>query len=313
MLKSAKIVQMARAVILGATVGVVATPAVAQMTPTDVYKVVDGINHSLERLHAANLSDAKVSVPDNIRQRRPRHVLQKAREVFEKTQLLRRINGLPTNAVPTLEVREVRPADVMKMVRRVQNEVEELEPVFGLAADAKTADGDGAEKKTPTDVYRHLSRASKRLDGLGIPAMVPNDVYRVAKGLYGDIAAICSQIDINTVSIATVNRQLAPKDVYNAGYKALARLRDHTRSADAMSVPGGITLPNKPTGKITPSHVLSLLNTMLADVGAIKAKLGVTSPTNFPAGIAGKTPREVFAVVDANRKMVEALEDRSAG
>jgi hypothetical protein len=143
--------------------------------------------------------------------------------------------------------------------------------------------------------------------------MVPNDVYRVAKGLYGDIAAICSKIDIDTVSIATVNRSMVPKDVYDAGYQVLARLRGHTRTTEAMSVPGGITLPDRPRGKITPAHVLDILNTTLAEVGAIKAELGVTSPTEFPSDIAGKTPKEVFAVIDANRRMVEALEDRSAG
>ena len=158
----------------------------ARITPDDVYRVTGMINGELELLHESNdsMPTVDMNTPDLTR-RRPRHVLQKAREVLLKVQLLRKINGLPESDLPPMPLREVRPADVKKMVDLIKQDIVALRPVFGVTKSPISVPRPSG--KRPTDVYPDLARASARLDGLGIPRIVPNDVYRVALTIIGDL------------------------------------------------------------------------------------------------------------------------------
>ena len=74
------------------------TQTLAQTTPDHVYQVTEGTVRVLDAINKANYStpkDAKIEAEPAL----PRHVLQLARAVWRKTQLLRFINGLPTTAL----------------------------------------------------------------------------------------------------------------------------------------------------------------------------------------------------------------------
>ena len=150
-----------------------------EITPNNVYRVVDAIHADLALFHdASSLTPAVTEAQHSLTPRRPRHVLQKAREVMVKVQLLRKINGLPDTEMPLMPARDIRPSDVLRLVERIHEDLAELRPIFGVGGSPDTIAKPSG--KTPSDVYHSLYHVSAQLDGLGIPRVVPNDVYRVA-------------------------------------------------------------------------------------------------------------------------------------
>lgn len=285
-------------------VGMFVTPSIAaeKITPSHVYQLVDYTYAELASFHGADFS----SPPDveiTLSPRKPRHVLQKAQEAYIKVQKLRRLNGLSENPVKSIPVRAVVPADVRESVQRIADDLVELREIYGVEAPAQVELPQG---KKPTDVYRHLVRVSTSLDHLGLPAVVPNDVYRVAQTIVLDLEKIM-QHQGNTDSIPLIKVSgKKPPQVYDETYVLLQKLADLTKK-DGYQIPGGVVLPPKPTGKIKPLHVMNGLGDAMAEIGAIKYKIGMNTPTKFAPPPGGKTPSDVFAVVKRAQAMVDAL------
>tara|TARA_R110000787_G_scaffold20785_13_gene61756 strand:- start:1808 stop:2206 length:399 start_codon:yes stop_codon:yes gene_type:complete len=83
--------------------------ALAQATPNHVLQTIDTLMNELALLHEANLSkppQTKATVPPN---RHPRHVYQKAREIFLKADSARWLNGLKQLELPPPPTREITP------------------------------------------------------------------------------------------------------------------------------------------------------------------------------------------------------------
>ncbi len=277
-----------------------------KITPSIVYQSVDNISRELARMHQANISRPKVdaSAPA-LTPRKPRHVIQKAREVMVKVQTLRWINNLPRKPVPPIPARKITPGDVLKMTNEILAEVRELRSKFGIVQAPQLAPSPG--KKSPTDVYSQLLVVSLQLDGLGIPGVLPNDVYRAALTIISDVKLIQASSGIDRdMEINFISNAKSPGNVYDHSYKLLAQLKSLAGNAK-FAVGGGVVLPNKRAGRITPAHVVDLLNNALAEIGAVKAKLGIAKPTNFAAAQSGKTPSHVFDAVQTAITMVASL------
>ena len=78
----------------------------SSVTPNHVYQSVDDAVQTLD----AVLTTYEVSYnPINISHsnRKPRHVLQKGREVFLKLQQVRELNSLPAHSLPEFPVRKI--------------------------------------------------------------------------------------------------------------------------------------------------------------------------------------------------------------
>lgn len=289
-----------------------ATPAFAEpITPSHVYQSVDKANAELALLHKANQSNAKADKKaPALTERRPRHVLQKAREVLMKVQALRLINGLPEKTVPPFPVREVLPADVKNVVDRIVADVADLRPVFGVTETAPPSPLPSG--KTPTDVYGHLVAAGLQVDGLGIPKSVPNAVYRVALTIISDIEKVRAARGItDPVAMTTGASGKKPKDVFENGVQLLTQIQALTEGNADFAIPNGVVMPNKRSGKIRPAHVMDLLNNALAEISAIKVKVGATTPTELAPPQSGKTPSNVYDAVTTARAMVETLQPTS--
>ena len=102
-----------------------------QATPDHVFQRTEEILLHLDLLNSANFSEsAGVEVPSD--PTRPRHVLQSARDVWRKLQLLRYMNGLPTASLDPVPAREVTPADVKDVMDRVLSGVVDLRGAYGV-------------------------------------------------------------------------------------------------------------------------------------------------------------------------------------
>lgn len=293
-------------------IALVAFPVAAQSnqsetTPDDVYRVVETINSELRLFHELNDLPAPTEpAATELASRRPRHVLQKARKVLLQVQLLRKINGLTENALPIEPTREIRPADVKEMVDRIAEDVGDLRPIFGVNRMAEPASEPTG--RSPTDVYGRLIQTSALVTALGTPEIVPNDVYRVALTILSDLELIRAHRGItDTVELRTGSVEKKPEDVYRTAWQLLAELETLTLRNPEFAIPGGVVLPNPQSVRVVPEDVMDLLNSVLAEISAIKVKLGLQAPTEFAPAQAGKTPSFVYDAVNTALLAVRTL------
>ena len=290
-----------------AIVGISISPAYSQkVTPTHVYQVATDVFNEVALFHKANHSKAMVDKEaPALTPRAPRHVIQKAREIMVKTQTLRWINNLPQNSVPPVPARNITPGDVIKMLKDVKAAMADLRPKFGIVQKLKPSPM--PSKKSPTDVYALLTKISEQVDGLGIPPSLPNDVYQLALTIIGDIKLIRKKAGKNEkIEIEFVSKGKKPGHVFNYGYTLLTDIKSLSETP-AYAIKGGVVMPNKRTGRITPGNVAELLNNVLADVAALKIKAGIKVPTHYAGPQAGKTPTNVFDALGAAHKMLKTL------
>lgn len=262
--------------------------------PADVLVVVETVGYQIERLYEATLKKVPATAALNLTPRRPRHVYSKAREVFTKTQMLRQLNGLPENSLPPLPAGEITPGDVRALVMLVSRDVTSVLPAYWAQA------SDAVPKKrvsaTPTDVYQGLHKLSQQLDGLGLPAVVPNDVHRIARMISAGLADVYrARSGKAFANLSRGNAQgKSPVDAYNEGYAFLVALKAFTETTEGADLPGGIVLPNRPSGRITPTAVMELANTIYADLGSLKVVSGASMDGGLAKPSAGMTPSNVY-------------------
>ena len=283
------------------------TQAQAQsVTPSHVYQAVETLVMELQLLHQANETQPVVS-QYLTQARRPRHVMQKAREVYVRVQDLREMNGLPRNDVPPFPLTEITPADVMQLVQQAIADIQPLKPIYVI--DESRFEAAFVPEKTPTDVYINLFRAGELLSQLELPAIVPNNVHQAAMGVISDINLILAkqgQPVNQDIPAVAVNKK--PAQVYEQAQILLQHLQGVcTRNAD-LCPPAGVTLPPTPQTDITPAYVLDLLNNVLAEVGSIKVKAGVDQITQLPKLPSGKTPSDIFDVMLVAQRLVDTIE-----
>lgn len=275
----------------------------AQVTPNQVYQVTDTIMAELSAFYGADFAEPP-KIEMNLAERKPRHVLQKAQEVFTKVQTLRGLKGLTVNPVESIPVQDATPADVKAAVDNVLKNLKDLDSVYGIDPVAEAA---LPTDKTPTDAYMNLARISVAIDGLGIPATVPNDVHRIAETIVGDLLLIVKKKGLNeNPTFESGASGKVPADVYAEAHALLAKIKTLTDKAD-YTVPGGVTLLNKETVTITPAYVMDALGNVLAEVGAIKNKVGVTEPTKIADLQSGKTPSDAFDSIKHAEALVDVL------
>lgn len=283
-------------------------PSLAQdATPSHVYQVVDDINAELALLLEADDSVARSDkTAPALTPRKPRHVIQKAREVFLKVQTLRRINGLSAAELQPFPVRAIKPADVKGLVTAILADVQGLREPFAVTTAPEPAVlGEGMK---PTDVYANLMEAGAMVDGLGVPKVVPNDVYRVALAIVSDLQKVRAARGMSDeVPLLTSAKGKKPNQVYDLGFQILERMAELTQN-ESFAIAGGVVLPNRRDGKITPAHVIDILNNLQAEVVAMKLAVGASEPTEVVAPPAGKTPSDVFNALQTALQMVESLQ-----
>jgi hypothetical protein len=235
-------------------------------------------------------------------------VVQKAREVMLKVQTLRVLNGLSENRVPPFPVTEATPADSKIMVDAVFRDLYELRGKFNVTEVIPPAPLIAG--KTPADVYADLQRASDTLDLLGVPRTMPRDVCRVAVMIVHDLDVILAARGRPVPRYtAPPSSGKVPADNIELGFRIFEQLRRKVAVDSSLAVPGGIVLPKRPNhaGPMVPADVLDLENNMLAELGAVKAALGVTTPTEVPPLIHGKTPSDTYDLLARALVLVEGL------
>jgi len=276
--------------------------------PADVLLVVETAQNELRLMFAADLSEPPAPPSLATAPRRPRHVYFKAREVYQRVQLLRFLNGLPENPLPDVPAREIRPTEVRELVTNILKDIQDVKGMYFISETAVEASK--KENVTPTDVYKALVYTNRMIDQLDTPAIVPNDVYRVALSVLEEARVIMrnQQPNAREVALATDARGKKPSDVYQSGEELLELVKDITSENETYTIPNGVVLPTTPTGNITPTHVISLMSNTLAELSAVKAKLGIAESAANQPPQSGKTPSNVYDVIETAKTVLGGLQ-----
>lgn len=285
------------------------SPAVSAQSakPADVLLVVDTVREELKLMFKASLSTPPTVQRLDLNPKRPRHVYQKAREVFLKVQVLRRLNGLKETRLPAAPTSEVTPANVRDLVYASRDGLKELYPLYWIPETEVSASK--KNNASPTDVYQGLHGLSQLVDALGIPPIVPNDVFRIAQVIEQDMGKLyeARMGQAYSGSLPEPARGKSPKDVYDAEMALLADLKAFTESAENAAIPAGISIPPQFEGRITPGRVLEIGNSVLAEIGSLKVLASADMRQELPAPPAGRTPSNVFDRITAAHQILRAL------
>lgn len=234
--------------------------------------------------------------------RQPRHVLQKARELFFKVQDLREQLNFTRHHLPTLPSDKIEPADVKMLVDAILLNLNEVSPK--LIGQTKVKPAVFVSGKKPTDVYLRLHTAVYLVDSLTGQKSTPSNVYRVAVAALHDIHLISLKLKIDITTMTTVvYTNKVPADVFAEVLTTLRLLHELCESNQNHCLPGGIIVPARRTwiseffSPTKPRHVLDLMNNLIADLEALKTKLGIKSAAIFPVVVKNKTPSDVFDMV----------------
>ncbi len=284
-------------------------PASAQSAkPADVLVVVDTLRLNVEKLYEASLKTAIRPSTISLPPRRPRHVYRKATEVFQKVQMLRRLNGLRVQSLPPAPTGEITPGDVRSLVAAASSGMEELLAAYWTqATDEIPTRRDNA---TPTDVYQNLNQVSQLLDGLGLPSVVPNDVHAVARLVALDMEKIYQANTGEPYSgpaIEPANGK-SPGNVYEEAYSFYDALKAYIESDESRAIPGGVNMPDSTTGRITPGHVREVAINILADLSSLKVVSGADMSMGNQDPSSGMTPSNVFDEFSKAQAILRALQ-----
>lgn len=302
-------VNLRTAIAAGAFAAVIGiSSGVAAQKADDAFQKVALLNAELSFLHQANLTEAPMdtqgqAVLDN---RMPRHVLQKAREVFLLAQTLRENNGYGISDFPTYPVGETTPAEVVAVLDGILLDVGDLRDAYGVSEDAMAAAASG---KSWSDVYHELNIAAASFVALGVPAADANTVFQIATTIVSDLKQIRAARGISgEVTIVAADTK-TPGDVYAHGIDLLSQLQELAAGNSAYSVPGSIQSLALQTHDVHGVDVLDVMNNVLAEVVAMKAVLGVSEPTVLAARQAGQSPASVFDQISTAMGLLATLRD----
>jgi len=265
------------------------------------------ITGELTLLHEANGSHAeKVRNAPEITNRLPRHVFQKAREVLIKVQVSRKLNGLPLTKTPPIPAKQITAADIKPVLDLILKDVRELRAKFAVSKPSpKSAAASG---KSSNDVYVLLEKANHAIDGLDIPHINPNEVLQIADTIVADLEAIRAKRGLTDKIAYSSGAKKKPKAVYNHAFELMKALKGVADSNAAFKIDGGVVLTaQKAKGRVAGNQVIDNLNIAMADVAAMKVKVGVNKPTVWAAMKTGNKPGNVYDAVDTAIKLTKTL------
>ncbi|MBF0318200.1 MAG: hypothetical protein HQL01_00135 [Nitrospirae bacterium] len=286
-------------------VGLCAAATADKTTPSDVYnelikaaRDIELIKKHLTRGRAAPAPTAKYIKIDV----KPRHVWQKTYIILLKINLLRKLHGLPTNSVSSLEpVVELDPVLNYEQARRIQTELALLKFRLGITSDAAPPAADGEKKatgpgrKTPSDVFNLLHNMSLQLDSLIGENSELNHSFAQTMRILDDINSIILALNIKDETIPPAKK---PSAVAADSFEAALKVLDEIHRLQRQTGIGIVDFHSLAEGEITGSDVLTITSMILAELQTLKAAVGLKDVLTSSAKVyTNKTQAEISQIL----------------
>ena len=276
----------------------------AQTTPSDVLRHVEAMAQQVSLFRFADGLDPELPQVPAETSRMPRHVLQQARIVYQRIEMLRWLNGLETAPLSPVPPQEIQPADVLALVEGARKALADLAPIYGVPEVVNLPER--RPSVGPENVMAALQSLSEGLDDLGLPDIVPNDVFRIANAMRVHADGLAQTRGVEIPAMPETADDTQPADVFEAGLVLLGELQRFD-DATGNRLPGGVAAVTRPQGRVDPLDVIRLLELILADLYGVSVALGDERQLGYPAPQGGRTPADVFDEVTRTRAIVAAL------
>ncbi|MCF6200589.1 MAG: hypothetical protein L3J42_00430 [Hydrogenimonas sp.] len=268
-----------------------ASPLLAKLkpkTPNDVYGYAILLKQEVAYLRKKSGITDPFPTPLVERNKKPRHVIQKALEILSKINLYRINHGYGAITIPPYPPREITPQDVYDMVKRLDGEmrifIDDKDFLSKLVSKKYTA-------KTPSDVYALLWSISMGFDALlGIRGYTPTDVYALSEKAV-KIAKFLrhSQNIYDSAAMPPEEDGLHPNHALQESIEFLKKIAEGEKRL--WIEPADI--PQAPQRVVTPTEVYDSLQYSIAELQRIKYRLGIERYFEITAPKEEKTPSDV--------------------
>ncbi len=281
-------------------------------SPNQVFAVTEEILSKLNTLKTLRGIQKEPKTPPKIFGLKPIHTYQKGIEAVEKAIRLKVQMGFYPSQIPSAPYRPITPSEVYELIIRLDGIVTLLLKKAGsidvkeyLYKENKTP----YTGKTPSDVYFNLWKISRLFDLLSGEIYTPNETYMLATQIGEKIELLAKSLGVKRrveSDYSTGGRDgFLPLDVFRLTIALHERLKSFQRRAN-MSV-SDITIPKE--RNVTPNTVYNALRIINAGINEILIELGIDAEyIDRPlAKISGKTPSDVYRVVEESIEVMDAL------
>ncbi len=268
-----------------------AFPRSTGKTPNDVYAMVMLLKSEVISLRARYGIKEKLPAVPVQTGNAPRHVLQKAIEVLDKVNRLRRIKKMGAITIPPYPSRSITPNEVYDIVERLYGEVHLFLPEEKLRQAKKTTG------ETPNDVYRQLWIISKAFDPiLGIKGLMPADVYNKSVEVLRTVKFLRLTQNLTEQGVRLPDRTSGNHP--NHSLKAVYKLLDKIGTAEKNLWIEPVKRRKVPERVIEPQEVYDALNIVVAELQRIKYRIGVERHIPIPRFRGDKIPDDVVLTIE---------------
>ncbi|MFA6195186.1 MAG: hypothetical protein WC656_00920 [Sulfurimonas sp.] len=242
-------------------------------------------------------------------QLKPRNVWQKTYEIMIKINVLREKFGLPfIEPVGMMPVENVNPNLVYEQTQRILTELD----IFMVqnAIKQPVLKKQVFKDKVPLDVFNRLCKVSFMLDQVTQSKTMPSFSFGETMRIYDDITLILSNLGIDDKTIPQKkNENDTPLESLNSGLKILEKIQQLKILAGMSSVDFSEFKKNE----ASPSNVFEVTQMILAELQAIKARLGINAVTPAALHYNNKIPAETNQLMSWNLRKIDLIQSLNKG
>ncbi len=273
-------------------------------SPNDVFALSEYI---LEKINAIKADKGIRKTPKEtqyIYGLKPIHVYVKGIEALEKVQKLKILEGSHISESPESPDRKISPSEVYELILRLDDELSLLYPNSAKQAYREVLDKKEYSDKTPSDAYNNLWKITYQLDTILNQEYTPNETYVLALKINKDVQNIVKYF-LNKKVVVKKKEVLSkrPHDVFNQSKKVLEKLEQIKKRGNIESV--RVALPKDK--HITPTSVYNALRIISATISEINVAFGIGHITIANVDTKGKTPSDVYEIVEQTNELLEYL------
>ncbi len=262
-------------------------------TPNDVYAYATLLKEEVAYLRkSAGIQEPFPDIEVQ-RNKRPRHVIQKALEILGKINRYRINHNFGPITIPPYPPREVTPQDVYDLVKRLDGEVRVFIDDKEFLEKLKRREFTG---KTPSDVYGLLWSISLGFDALlGVQGYTPTDVFALSQKVV-EISRFLRHSQNDYTDVPKPKRADG-RHPNHALYASIDFLKKLSSSQQKLWIEPA-DIPQKPQRVITPTEVYDMLQYNIAELQRIKYRLGVERYFKIVSPKTKKSPSDVVQNIE---------------
>jgi len=254
------------------------------------YSVVINIKKHVEQFRDKELIKTPFPRIGNVQNVAAKNIIQKSLEVLSKINLLRIKNGFGKIVVPTFPSRKINKNEVLKTLKRLENEMKLL------TSDPIDINSNTKKDATYADIYKELWSVSLGLDELlGHSGYTPSDVYRLSVQVV-ELAKFLRQSQNLKLDVEKP-KTLEHKHSNHALYAAYDLIEHINRIQNNLWMQP-IEVMEYPKRVIVPTEVYDTLGIIIAELQGIKYRLGLEKEIVVVPFEKEKTPNDVIANIN---------------